>query len=229
MANAIDTGWELGGSGVHARGEPRGRMVRRLGLTTMLACLLGACAGAPPAIVVPGAFDPLEPGVGFLVVQIDSDLGVERIQAGGIVMAQDLHAGRHIWLVRMKEGPYRWTDVRLVAAQSRDATIRPEAITVKNEREFVFEVEAGQLNYPGEIVIRMRDPDRGIAAGVTVRNRNHSAMALRKLMKTHSELVAAHPARYAGWSGDEFLQFYTREREARRESARAKRPAAAAK
>ena len=192
---------------------------REPGLTGFLvACLLSvgllACASsAPPASVTPGPFEPLASDEGFLVVQIDSDLGVERLQAGSGVIARDLQPGRHLWLVRMKVGTYRWSGVRLLAQSQVDNMIRPESVGVLNEKEFEFDVEAGAVNYPGELVIRMNEPESGIVSGVLVRNRNHSAMAIRKLSKSHAPLLAAHPIRYAGSSGDEFLQFYTRERD----------------
>ena len=176
--------------------------------------LIVACAGGPPLAVKPGPFEPLAKGEGFLVVQVDTDLAIERIDAGSHPIVRDLQPGRHLWLVRMKAGKMRWTGIRLVAQAGNTSAIELESQGVLNEREFEFDVEEGAINYPGEIVVRMYTPEWGVGAGVTVRNRNHSAMAVRRLSKSHPELVAAHPIRYAGSSGDEFLQFYTQKRAA---------------
>lgn len=189
-----------------------------------LLVLIVACAGGPPLAVKPGPFEPLAEGEGFLVVQVDTDLAIERIAAGSRPIVRDLQPGRHLWLVRMKAGKMRWTALELVAQAGRDRSIELESRGVLNEREFDFDVEAGALNYPGEIVVRMHTPEWGVGAGVSVRNRNHSAMAIRRLSKSHPELVAAHPIRYAGSSGDEFLQFYTQKRSAVRGEASEGRP-----
>jgi len=174
--------------------------------------LLSGCASAPPASVKPGPFEPLGAGEGFLVVQVDTELGIERLQADRAVIARDLQPGEHLWLIRLPAGRYRWSEVRLTAQWHGTKTIRPETFTARDDREFSFDVEAGAVNYPGEIVIRLRDDDAGIVDGLSLRNRNHSAIAVRTLAKTHAPLLAAHPIRYAGESGDEFLQYYTRMR-----------------
>ena len=177
--------------------------------------LLACASSAPPASVMPGAFEPLASDEGFLVVQVDNDLAIERLHAGSHVLVRDLQPGQHLWLIRMKAGTYRWSGVRLLAQSQGGSTIRPEAVGVLDEKEFEFDVEAGAVNYPGEIVIRMDAPQYGIESGITIRNRNHSAMAIRKLSKSHTALLAAHSIRYSGSSADEFLQFYTRARDAR--------------
>jgi acetyl esterase/lipase len=182
------------------------------------------CASGPPTPVPGGGGEPLSSDEGYLVIHVDTDVAIERIAAGGQDFVRNLQPGRHLWLVRAKAGRARWTSVKLTPQPSNSGPIRPKAFSVLNEKEFEFEVEAGAVNYPGDLVIRLADPDAGIMAGISVRNRNHSAMAVRKLAKTHSGLLAAHPIRYAGSSGDEFLQFYTKERDRLAKNARS-RPA----
>ena len=189
---------------------PIGRTAVVLFLT---AAFVVACASGPPVAITPGAFEPLADHEGFLVVQVDTDVAVEVLRMDDFVVARELQPGQHLWLVRMKEGRHRWTAVRLLPQRPGDDPIRLEAEGVLNEQEFDFDLKAGAVNYPGEIVIRLEAPEYGIGSGVTVRNRNHSAIAVRKLLKSHPALLAAHPIRYAGSSGDEFLQVYTRERD----------------
>lgn len=187
-------------------------------ILVVLFALSTACVGGPPVAVRPGPFEPLEAGVGFLVVQIDSDVGIERLDLDGRAIVRDLQAGQHLWIIRLEEGSYRWTAARLAPRSVGSGRIETKRIKVLDQEEFEFDVEAGEVNYPGEIVVWLADPDDGIWGGVSFRNRNHSAMAVRKLSESHPELLAAHPLRYAGTRGDEFLQFYTRLRKARTES-----------
>lgn len=195
-------------------------------LLALLAGFAVGCASAPPAAVPPGAFEPLADGEGFLVVQVDSDVAVDRIRMDGRVVVSDLQPGQHLWLIRMQAGRQRWSTVKLQQQLQAESEIRPQAEGVLNEQEFELDVEAGAVNYPGEIVIRMRVPEYGVGSGFTVRNRNHSAIAIRKLLKSHPALLAAHPIRYAGSSGDEFLEFYSRERDRLAGTGKAERAAA---
>jgi hypothetical protein len=178
-----------------------------------LGILAVGCAGAPPTPVAPGASEPLADDEGFLVIHIDTAVTVEKVRAGPIEVARDLPAGEYVWIIRAKADHYRWDGIRLAAQLQGSSTIRPEPGGVLNEKEFDFSLEAGQVNYPGHLLIELVSPSAGIGSGVSIRNRNHSAMAIRKLAKTHSKLLAAHPIRYAGSSGDGFLEFYTQERD----------------
>ena len=199
-------------SGLHDRGPVSlGHLVAFFLALGLLAC----ASSAPPPSVKPGPFEPLKSDEGFLVVQIDSDLGIERLDAGTRVVVRDLQPGQHLWMIRMQAGSYHWTGVRLIAQSHGTKVIRPDTVGVLEKKEFEFGVEAGAVNYPGEIVIRMDAPEYGLESGVTFRNRNHSAMAIRKLSKSHAALLAAHPIRYSGSGADGFLQFYTRARDAR--------------
>ncbi len=200
------------------QGAPRRHAVA-LGV---LVLMLAGCAGAPPAAIKPGPFEPLAENEGYLVVQIGNSLAVSEVVAGGLVLARDLQPGEHLWLTRVKAGRYRFSSVRIGAVGPRSPVLRPKPFGVLNEREFDFEVEAGKINYPGHLLVRFYDPKAGAGSGIVVRNRNHSAMAIRELSKSHPELIAAHPLRYAGYSGDGFLEFYTRERDRLRKPGQAK-------
>jgi hypothetical protein len=181
-------------------------------LLVALLVLQSSCASGPSEIVHPGRFERLAGGEGFLVIHVDAELGVEKLDAGRIPIARDLPVGNHLWIIRAKAGRYRWTGVRLVAQRHGSDTIKPDHERESGADEFSFDVEEGKINYPGHLLIRLRMPALGIASGVSIRNRNHSAMAIRRLSKSHPELIAGHPIRYAGTSGDRFLQFYTQER-----------------
>lgn len=175
--------------------------------------LSSSCAKAPLQAVTPGPFEPLAEGEGFLVVHVDTTYAIEKLDAGSIAIARDLQPGAYLWLVRAKEGRYRWSGVRLAAQTVGSSTIRLEAVSATKEEEFEFTVEPGRINYPGHLVIGSDAETSGIAAGIEIRHRNRSAMAVRKLLRSHPDLMAAFPIHYSGTSEDEFLDYYTRERD----------------
>ncbi|MFO0690130.1 MAG: hypothetical protein U0900_15640 [Myxococcota bacterium] len=210
-----------------------------------------ACAG-PPLAVPRGEAPSLSADQGFLVVHIDTELGIERLFADSLEVARDLPAGRHIWVIPVSAGSYRWSGVRFTVHSQHVRTLRPELLRyartgqiapqflddrpihqddldrirerrsvrgkgympVAGPDEFVFEVRAGAINYPGHLLIALANPESGTVGGISIRNRNHAAMGMRKLARTHPELVGRHPIRFAGLEHDEFLELYSRERDA---------------
>lgn len=197
--------------------------VRRFLIEALVVFLLvlGACAvptPRPPIAASPPA--PLAASRGYVVVHVDTNTVVDKLYAGRELISQALPAGQHIWLIDLPAGRHAWTGVR-ITFKEHVKTYRPEQFGGLNEREFEFDVVEGRINYPGELVIRT-DPKsyrftvrRGRAGwfwNLSIRNRNHSAMAIRRLAKTFGDLFASHPIRYAGTSGDGFLDYYSRER-----------------
>ncbi len=74
-------------------------------------------------------------------------------------------------------------------------------------------MEAGKINYPGELVIRKSSLSSWRNQILIVRNRNHSAMAVRDLKGSYDALLSALPLHYAGSSGDGFLEYYMKKRD----------------
>ena len=198
-----------------------------------VALVLAACASPRPIpVVLPDLPLSLAEDEGLLIVQIDTNSSVARISAGASVISENLPKGRHIWIASLPAGRYAWSEVRIEFAGLRNS-YRPGQFKRLNEHEFEFDVVAGQINYPGELVIRT-DPDsfqfdvyRGHAGyfwDISIRNRNHSAMAIRSLLKSHARLLDDYAVRYAGSSGDGFLAFYAKEKARVRGSAGTSRP-----
>ena len=197
------------------------------------ALALAACASPRPIpVVLPDRPLSLAENEGLLIVQIDTNSNVQRISAGARVISENLPKGQHIWIASLPAGRYAWSEVRIEFVGLRNS-YRPGQFKGLNEHEFEFDVVAGQINYPGELVIRT-DPDSyhfevyrgrsGYYWDISIRNRNHSAMAIRSLLKSHSTLLDGYAVRYAGSSGDGFLDYYTREKARIRGSAGASRP-----
>jgi hypothetical protein len=224
-------------SGVGLRGD---RMAVLVGSMLFAVVSLVACApsstrvrsatpiGGPSVRAEIAAADsvvPLAADEGFLVVHVDTNAPLERLSAGNVAIVDGLGKGRYVWLVRMKAGRYAWTEIAFAAEpisgnaqrvcrRDRVARVNPLSDLSGVERsEFEFDVEPGALNYAGELILNAEYHYlcRG-AYRLWIRNRNHSAMALNSLMETHPAYLDALSIRYAGRSGDGFLEFYTRER-----------------
>ena len=223
---------------------------RRLLIGAMLVLSVLACSG-PPLAVPRGETPPLSASQGFLVVHVDTELGIEKLFADSLEVARDLPAGRHIWIIPVQAGSYRWSGIRFTIHDQHVRTLRPELrryartgqiapqflddrpihqddldrirerktmrgkgfLSVSGPDEFAFEVRAGTINYPGHLLIALADPESGTVAGISIRNRNHAAMGMRKIAKSHPRLVERYPIRFAGLERDEFLELYSRERE----------------
>jgi hypothetical protein len=159
--------------------------------------------------VVPGLPVELAGDEGLLVVQIDTEVALERVSLDRAVVSGALPAGKHIWLVRLTTGRYRWNQVGF-GSQAGVAQVYRFAPDDEDAR---FDVEGGKINYPGELVIRAHPMARSARGGIHVRNRNHSALAVRKLLRLAPDVLSAFPLRYAGSTGDGFLDYYSRERD----------------
>jgi len=111
-------------------------------------------------------------------------------------------------MVRVREGRYRWKQVE-IGSQPRNRM----KYLLESDDELIFDVEAGKINYPGELVIRSGGLSRWAVGPLNDRNRNHSAMAVRELRDSYGPLLRAFPLHYAGLSGDGFLEYYMKQRE----------------
>ncbi|MFK7897058.1 MAG: hypothetical protein AB8G23_14530 [Myxococcota bacterium] len=149
---------------------------------------------------------------GILIVQIDTDLPLASVDLGSGRVATNLPAGQHLWMIPAKAGRDEWA--RFVVSVGGGAThsVSMSEVNVRFDDEFEFDVEAGAVNYPGELIIRS-DGWSGSSPDVVVRNRNHSAMAVRRLRERHGAELDRLPLRYGGRSQDGFLSYYTRVRD----------------
>ena len=178
-------------------------------LVGLTAAFLFGCATATRPPIPSGTVPVLAEGEGLLIIDVDTDIAIKRIAAGRGVAAENLAKGRHTWIVRAPAGTYRWQDFEVGVESSRAV----HGSSTRGDEECEFEVVAGSLNYPGELIIRSDYMWRSSGQGIWVRSRDHSAMAVRALRKTHAATLDAFPLRYAGTSEDGFLAHYTMERE----------------
>jgi hypothetical protein len=170
-----------------------------------LLILVGALGCAVSRIVPIDASGPIEltPGEALLIIHIDTEVALESLVLNSRPIAWSLGKGRHIWMIRVREGRYRWKRIEI-----RNDRPRRLKYQLERDEELGFEVKAGKINYPGELSIRPGSPSRWSGETLIVRNRNHSAMAVRELRGAYDALLRSFPLHYAGASGDGFLEFY---------------------
>ena len=193
-------------------------MVRRRASDVWRPAILAALLviGCAPAIQPLGPARPLalREGEGLLVLHVDSDIPIAALELNRGTGAHAIQAGHHVWLVRAREGDYRWVMLRLGHEAGRE-----DHIEIEKEDEFAFEVKSGAINYPGALIVRSHRASRSVTGYVRIRNRNHAAMAIRMLRQDDASILDAYPLRYAGPTPDGFLEHYTEAREATPESA----------
>ena len=177
------------------------------------ACLLWSCfAGCAfhgMEVVERGMSVDLAENEGILILHVDTDVELKRLSLRSGQIAEDLPKGEHVWIVRARSGEHAWNRVDFGKEFGRRAHVYVEQFDGLSDEEFIFEIKAGSINYPGALIVRSETTPQ---PSVWIRNRNHSAMAVRALLTQHPELLQSLPLRYAGSSGDEFLEFYTKER-----------------
>jgi len=170
---------------------------------------VGTLGCAVPPIVPIDASHPAElaPNEGLLILHIDTEIPLKRLILSGRTITRSLAKGRHVWIARAPEGIYRWEMIEIENERHRRLKYELEP-----DEELTFEVEAGKINYPGELSIRPGSQSWWGNRTLIVRNRNHSAMAVRELKDSYESILRSLPLHYAGSSGDGFLEYYTQHR-----------------
>lgn len=183
-------------------------------LASVLVGVTLSCASSAPPRTPINAGAPLEmaAGEGILIVQIDTDLPLASVDLRSGRVATNLPSGQHLWLVRAKAGSDEWARFKVDVGGGSTQSVSVGRADVRFDDEFEFDVEAGKVNYPGELIVRSAGWS-GNTQRLRVRNRNHSAMAVRRLRKRHGAELDQLPLRYGGRSEDEFLSYYTRIRD----------------
>lgn len=191
------------------RSRPARHLVLLLALSG-LAALVG-CASARIAPIDASQPIALAPDEGLLILQIDTEVALHDLILSRRSIARSLGKGQHIWLVRVRAGSYRWQQIEI-----GDNPRYRRIYEIDSDDEMRFDVQAGVLNYPGELVIREGPSSSWGYPTLIVRNRNHAAMAVRALQKRDPRILEARTLRYAGSSKDAFLDYYTHERDERK-------------
>jgi dipeptidyl aminopeptidase/acylaminoacyl peptidase len=176
------------------------RFRKRLGLALLwLAASLALPLHAEVREVRAGEDLHVPAGSGLLLVAVDTDIPLQalRIKRNGALFdaqsLKDIAKGRTTRLYVAPAGRYRWDAVRESGRR----------FELGDDEEYSFEVRAGTLSYPGDLVFR--DVDQ-FNAFVHVANRG--LLAMDWMDHAHPELSRRHVLTYMGHYPDPFPMFY---------------------
>ena len=172
----------------------------------MAALVLVLAAGHAQAVkkVDPGKVPVLKPDQGLLVVSVDTSARVEsvRFQPVGRPLSAGLfnrlQLGRTVHLYVVDAGEYQWAEVALA-----DNWSWRTYIPLADDPEYRFKVEAGRLNYAGDLVLRPSSLRHSL-----VHVSNRSLPVIDWLEREHPAIYAKYPLTYSGHYPDPFPAFY---------------------
>jgi hypothetical protein len=169
----------------------------RPGLVAALALALAAgCVSSRP--IATGEIPTLAADEGILVLDVESDVPIERLALNGVVVAEFLEPGRRLALLAVGAGSYRWTSIQI------PGTFGSLRFRMRREDEWTFRVEPGKINYTGRLEVEQRRSGLG-SVQLVGRNVNRSAMAWVELGKRFPLVVGRYPVVYSGPAQDAFL------------------------
>lgn len=174
------------------------------GVAAMLAmlCLLAvADAAAAMRRIDPGEAPRLKPDEGLVVLAVDanaqiSSIRVDHAGGGNAEVLNYLGQGRTLGLYAAAAGEYEWARINVTGWNVRTR------FDLKGEN-YRFEVIAGQISYPGELVMR---PLGWTSARIHVAN--HGLPAIDWLERNHPGPYRQYRFAYAGHYPDPFPEFY---------------------
>lgn len=154
--------------------------------------------------IEPGDALRLDPDEGLVVISFETEIGVKSVRiervgrSAAAPLLKDLPVGRTVALYAAKAGRYRW--VRVAYAQT---ALWDLYYSVRNDKEFEFDVVAGKLNYAGDGVFGS-DDNRNLYLHMA----NRSLRVIDWLKATHPQVIAQYPLTYNGHFPDPFPAFY---------------------
>lgn len=150
-----------------------------------------------------GVLPTLAPNEGILVVRIDTEVPIAKLQISGMTLLSDLQKGEHFRLIAVTAGSYQWSGL-VVAAGEGDVPFR-----MRFDEIWKFRVEPGRTCYPGEFVFRGEAKSTSVGL-YPINLRNRSALALRELLERYPGLLERYPPIYTGHEVDGYLDYYAR-------------------
>lgn len=147
----------------------------------------------------------LRPDEGLLVLSIDTDINIDRVQFRDVARRftsgtsiNRPRKGQTFRLFRVRAGEYQWSRATLLDLYSYRSWV-----DFTGNAEFRFKVEAGRINYPGDLILRTNEVGR---VGTHLANR--SLPVLDWLRGAHPQAWASLPFAYAGEYPDPFPEAY---------------------
>lgn len=176
--------------------------LRRAAVALLLVCVSLACAPALARLhhVKPGKVPELEAGEGLLVVGVDTNMPISRVRVRkddavfGAGDMKDLPEGRSLRLYALPAGRYEWAQLKPFSYFTYD---------LRKEPEFEFVVEAGKINYAGDLQFRAKTfTDSSLHVS------NRGLGVIDWLKKEHPRIYTDYPLTYTGHYPDPFPEFY---------------------
>ncbi|MEM9174591.1 MAG: hypothetical protein AAGC67_05110 [Myxococcota bacterium] len=161
--------------------------------------------------------DGLGPDEAFVVLEIETDIALDKIVLYGLVIEEEIQPGRHFWISRVSPGRYRWRTLHVAAPNWFKGIYRIKRHRYAWPEELDFEVAAGRLNYVGTLRVEKGKPFPA-RPSLFIRVQNRSAEVLRRLAREHEDLIDRYPLSTGSISGDRFLEFYSETRRRLREA-----------
>lgn len=175
----------------------------------LVVTLLGVASHASAAIreILPGEVPALGPDQALLLVDVDSSTPISELRFvrpgsdfGGDTLS-DLPKGRSTHLFVATAGTYQWSRLEFQISNLR------HYFDLHNNPEFQFEVKAGAINYPGELIYRP-------GTRFSVREANRGLLAIDWLRANATAVYSRYRFVYSGRFPDPFPAFYQAERAA---------------
>jgi len=191
--------------------ERRHGLIGFLSLRTILAALTLVVANGCGTMLTPlpsGEAVHIEPDQGILVVETWSNSDIERLLLVGPGKSPATHSleklpsGRHVHLVVLPAGEYRWIRIELPGWIFR-GRMYPVRWDLDDTGDWHLAVRAGEVNYPGALILR-----RSAWSYLSYRVLNRSGELLGSLEDLFPDLLSQYPVRYGGKERDDFLGFY---------------------
>jgi hypothetical protein len=176
-------------------------------LIALLFALLSAAGCAGTRLIVSDGLVALKPDQGILVVHVDSDYPIRKLNFNfRFKAAADLSAGEYVALLVVPAGNYHWTTID-VSSGFFDHYFK---FRMRRDRDWSFKVEAGRINYPGQIIVKGSNKT---SFGIRVPRawtKNRPALALEQIRENYPTLITQYQLANGRSERDDFLDSYQR-------------------
>lgn len=177
------------------------RGLRRWVVSILLPAMAWPClAWAAMTPVKPGQLPRLGPGEGFVLVAVDTNVDLYKVRLNrdgkmwGDGTMSDLKRGQNYRLYVAPAGRYEWREISL---------FQGFRYRLGTDKEFEFDVSAGDITYPGDLVFSPTSLWRA-----DFRRANRGLAAISWLQRNHPAVYAQFAFNYAGHYPDPFPAFY---------------------
>ncbi|MBN8798301.1 MAG: hypothetical protein J0H45_02930, partial [Stenotrophomonas nitritireducens] len=178
----------------------RDRRTTSIHLWLLALLCLPALAWAGMEPVKPGEIPALKPGEGLVLAAVDTSIALDAARLnrdgkswGNGVMSR-LKAGQNYRLYVAAAGRYQWRELQ---------PFNGFRYLLKDDKELDFQVDAGGITYPGDLLFRPVSLWRA-----DIRRSNRSLAAIDWLQRNHPALYSKFDFRYSGHYPDPFPAFY---------------------